>query len=110
MLDLTGKTFGYWTALEPVNKSGRRYWKVRCICGNESEVRTSNLTQGISNSCGCVRYEIRSEKRRSYSDYLAVKKLVIEDDATVNYVKENLNVSLFVARCLVKDWKEQQED
>jgi hypothetical protein len=45
---------------------------------NESEVRTSNLTQGISNSCGCVRYEIRSERRRSYSDYLEVKRAVIE--------------------------------
>lgn len=109
MHDLKNKTFGYWTALEPVKKNNRKYWRCRCICGNENLVRTSNLTQGVSNSCGCVRYEIRSEKRRSYTDYLAVKMAVILEDATVNYVKEQLNVSLFIARCLVKDWKEGSE-
>ncbi|MGM7720591.1 hypothetical protein [uncultured Metabacillus sp.] len=41
----------------------------------------------------------------TYADYLAIKKAVIEEDATVNYVKEKLNIPHIVARCLVKDWK-----
>lgn len=45
-----------------------------------------------------------------YSDYLSVKKAVIDEDATVNYVADNLQITSYLARCLVKDWKEQQEE
>jgi hypothetical protein len=44
-----------------------------------------------------------------YSQYLELKEMVLNDETTVNFVSEFLNVPLIVARCLVKDWKEQQD-
>lgn len=45
-----------------------------------------------------------------YTDYLKVKNEVLEEDATVNYVMEKLSIPLIIARCLVKDWREQQDE
>jgi hypothetical protein len=45
-----------------------------------------------------------------YSQYLELKEMVLNDETTVNFVCEFLKVPLVVARCLVKDWKEQQEE
>ncbi|WP_257148446.1 hypothetical protein [Bacillus sp. AFS073361] len=41
-----------------------------------------------------------------YSDYLELKRMVLNDETTVNYVMEYLKIPYIVARCLVKDWKE----
>lgn len=110
MIDLTGKQIGHWTVVERVKGHPKGGWLCRCACGNEKTVRTERLTSGISKSCGCKRYEIRDgDKRLTYANYLAVKQAVIEEDATVNYVKEKLNISLILARCLVKDWKNESE-
>jgi hypothetical protein len=46
----------------------------------------------------------------NYKKFLEVKKAVIDNDATVNYVADNLQIPTLLARCLVKDWKEQQEE
>jgi hypothetical protein len=32
-------------------------WLCRCECGNETVVRASNLTCGVSTSCGCINRE-----------------------------------------------------
>jgi hypothetical protein len=40
----------------------------------------------------------------TYQDYLEVKKAVIKEEVTVNYVMEKLSIPLIIARCLVKDW------
>ena len=53
--DLTGKTFGYLTAIAPTDKRENRkvIWKCKCICGKEVEVLSTNLTTGRTKSCGC---------------------------------------------------------
>ena len=61
-IDLTGQKFGLLTVLEKDldyvklhNIQGRRvYWKCQCECGNFTSVRTNNLTQGLTKSCGCL--------------------------------------------------------
>ncbi len=54
--DLTGRTFGRLTVLEPVkNKYGQASWRCRCGCGNETVVRTWDLTSGHVASCGCLK-------------------------------------------------------
>ena len=49
-------------------------------------------------------------KKVKYNDYLELKKMVQNDETTTNYVMEFLKIPRIVARCLVKDWKEQQEE
>lgn len=52
--DLTGQTFGRLTALRYV---GRSRWECKCDCGNVCTVQTCNLTNGHTQSCGCIAKE-----------------------------------------------------
>lgn len=56
--DLTNKQFGRLTALYRLEEKPYR-WICRCICGNLSEVRTTQLTRqrGATKSCGCGQRE-----------------------------------------------------
>lgn len=54
--DLSGRRFGRLTACYPVNREDRvrsGYWHCRCDCGNELDVSTGSLLQGLTRSCGC---------------------------------------------------------
>lgn len=57
--DLTGMIFDRWTV---VSHQGKRMsdhtWLCRCSCGNERIVRTANLKNGSSRSCGCLQSEV----------------------------------------------------
>lgn len=58
-IDLTGKKFGKLTVISRaenrVSKNGKKQavWHCRCECGNEKDILASNLTRGLSKSCGC---------------------------------------------------------
>ena len=61
-IDLTGREFGLLTVIAPVPREygsdGRiknLKWKCKCICGNYTEVTSSNLLSGDCKSCGCLR-------------------------------------------------------
>jgi len=61
-INLSGKEFGRWTVLEPSSRQRSNfYWKCRCQCGNEKEVRNTSLTTGVSTSCGCAQKEALTE-------------------------------------------------
>lgn len=53
--DISGQRFGRLVAIEPTDKrlNGSVVWRCRCDCGNECEVRSSSLTSGLTQSCGC---------------------------------------------------------
>lgn len=59
--------FGRWTATGTriiyTLPSGRKIPKVLCVCdcGTEKYVFLSNLTRGLTNSCGCLVKEVSSE-------------------------------------------------
>ena len=54
-LDLRGQRFGRLTVLEPAeNIGGRTAWLCQCDCGNTAVVKTYNLRQGKTTSCGCM--------------------------------------------------------
>lgn len=67
-----GDKFGRLTVIEKAesyvsplgNKQGR--WKCLCECGNISIVHTSNLSRGISTSCGCFAKENTSRVKRKH--------------------------------------------
>ena len=71
--DITGQRFGRWTiaALGPSTERGESQWLCRCDCAEERLVRRSELVNGDSRSCGCLRREttarnqaISARKRR----------------------------------------------
>jgi hypothetical protein len=62
-IDLTGQTFNSWTVTGPSKSvprasgkgSARTHWFCTCKCGNTAWVDSTNLRQGISTNCGCLR-------------------------------------------------------
>jgi hypothetical protein len=55
--DLTGQRFGRLKVVSqlPSGSRGEARWKCDCDCGNETPVRASNLMQGVTRSCGCLK-------------------------------------------------------
>lgn len=59
-IDLTNQRFGSLTAIEIapsfIQPSGKKVsaWKCQCDCGNVINVRTDNLRNGHTTSCGCA--------------------------------------------------------
>ena len=54
-LDLTNQRFGNLVAIERAKNQGRyTCWRCLCDCGNEVIVRTGNLRNGHTQSCGCL--------------------------------------------------------
>ncbi len=64
--DLTGKIFGYITAIEPLEHRHHRYvvWRCVCKCGKEIEVPSGMLLGGHTTSCGCLNMEILQHRNR----------------------------------------------
>lgn len=79
LIDLTGKTFGYWTVIEYI---GNSKWICKCKCGNEQVVGGAFLRKGESKSCGCFRSEYAKNrfsthnlsKTRLYNIWSGIKK------------------------------------
>ena len=56
--DIIGKKFGLWTVLEEIperNKNQKILYKCQCDCGTIKNVVGSNLLNGMSQSCGCLK-------------------------------------------------------
>lgn len=52
--DLTGKRFGRWKILGPIQRRDSIYYiKCECECGTKRFVRKTSLIDGTSISCGC---------------------------------------------------------
>lgn len=64
-LDITGQKFHLLTALEPTKRRSGNciIWKCQCDCGNFTEVALSDLKQGKTKSCGCMRYNSYGEQK-----------------------------------------------
>ena len=57
-IDLTGRRYGRLTVLafEDTNGNGNAMWRVRCDCGTEFTALGTNITRGLTRSCGCLRF------------------------------------------------------
>lgn len=63
---LVGKQFGRLTVLsrdlsKPQGKGCSGYWICQCSCGKICSIMTSQLTSGSTQSCGCLRSELRTQ-------------------------------------------------
>lgn len=64
--DLTGLRFGILTAVEYKGRSGRNAaWLVRCDCGTQKIVKSTNLKRG-QQSCGCLHRQRMSERNATH--------------------------------------------
>lgn len=64
--DLTGQKFGHLTVLKwlgTINHNSK--YLVQCDCGKEYEIYASNLIQGSTTSCGCIKESHGEQKIRS---------------------------------------------
>jgi len=61
-IDITGRRFGRWMALERIAGSK---WMCRCDCGTERAVLSANLRNGLSTSCGCAHREMIVARNRA---------------------------------------------
>ena len=75
--DLTGLRFGSWTALE---YKGDSKWLCKCDCGTIREVKTDNLLQGKSTSCGCS----KSKGENLIKSFLFNAQINFESQKTFN--------------------------
>ena len=60
---LVGETFGRLAVLSPIkgSRAGRRLrYLCQCVCGRQKWVDASNLKNGCSRSCGCLKTELLS--------------------------------------------------
>lgn len=67
-IDLTGQKFGRLEALYDTGerKDGAVVWHCKCDCGNEVDVKSSNLTSGRTKSCGCLRRQRVAEANATH--------------------------------------------
>ena len=60
--DLTGRKFGYLTAISVVGETKYRnkLWLCKCKCGNQKVYPGGKLTSGRATNCGCMTSKIKS--------------------------------------------------
>lgn len=64
LIDLTNQRFGRLVVVEKAFvKNQHTYWRCKCDCGKEKEVRGSLLRNGNTTSCGCYQKERASEQQ-----------------------------------------------
>lgn len=84
--DISDQVFGRLKAVEYMgkNSNGRGAWRCICECGNETVVSVSELLNGGTKSCGCLRNEKSRERMtkhglrytRLYGIWLGMKKRI----------------------------------
>jgi hypothetical protein len=62
-IDLTEKSIGRWFVISRAGSSpgGHARWLCRCMCGTERILDGAVLRDGRSQSCGCIKLEIRQK-------------------------------------------------
>lgn len=79
--NIAGQKFGKLTVLEIDEQTsiekGRVFWKCQCDCGKITSIYSSNLINGITKSCSCIRSSYGEEQ---------IEKILIENN--INYCKE----------------------
>lgn len=65
--DLSGNVFGRVTVLRRVGTRGKQpAWECTCECGNTFVTVSGSLKNGWTNSCGCLREEMRPYLHRTH--------------------------------------------
>lgn len=92
--DLTGMQFGRLTAIASVKleKPHKRFWQCICSCGNTANVKSGYLLRGNTRSCGCLKREDLSNRRRKADGEEGFNQLILKYKYGAR--KRNLEYSL----------------
>lgn len=67
--DLTGRVFNCLTVLGKCDYSmNGAMWHCRCVCGQETDARATQLRNGQKASCGCLRRKPRRAADRQNTE------------------------------------------
>ena len=69
MIDITGNRYGRLTVIRVAQRSVNGthiIWECRCDCGNNTSVRSPDLRNGKTQSCGCLKDEKTSKRFRKH--------------------------------------------
>lgn len=100
--DLSGRRFGRLTVIKREVKSNvknkKPYWLCRCDCGNKKIIKATELKNGKTQSCGCLKIEKIKESNTKHG-MKGTRFYTIWQDmkARCNYVK-NDNYKYYGAR------------
>jgi hypothetical protein len=82
--DISGQSFGRWTAVKRSNERIRRSVAYECVCqcGSAAIVAAHRLVSGVTKSCGCLRNELNATRHvthgrwygRGYKSWGAMKQ------------------------------------
>lgn len=73
-IDETGKKFNKLTFVEYDSYKNRKtYWKCRCDCGNICIVESSNVKNGNTKSCGCLKQKREDVTNKRFARLVAIK-------------------------------------
>lgn len=94
--DLTGQTFGYLTALYPLDerRNGNVVWQCKCKCGNDAQVIAASLISGKTKSCGCYSREVTTKNNtiditgQKFGNLTAIRSTGILDEQTHMFLWE----------------------
>lgn len=65
--NLLGRRFNRLLVIAPAqSKNGRTFWNCQCNCGNQKEIATTPLLNGLTQSCGCLHKERVSEAKKTH--------------------------------------------
>lgn len=72
---MIGSKFGRLmvVGVSPKTNGKHKYWTCKCECGNYRDVRTDNLKQGVTNSCGCITNRCEDLTNRTIGNLKVVK-------------------------------------
>lgn len=67
-INMAGKKCGRWTVVrfDRIFGNGDAGWLCRCDCGNSGIVNGGRLRYGQSQSCGCLRSELKSKRNTTH--------------------------------------------
>ena len=66
--DLTGKTFGILKVERFAFLKGHHaYWRSRCECGTEKDIRQDTLLAGVTVSCSCRKISILKQRPQAHA-------------------------------------------
>lgn len=91
--DIMGRRFGRLVVVDIARANGHRVAKCLCDCGKEAFVASTNLCNGSTESCGCLRIELhaarypghdlRVESAREYKSWRSMRRRCLSPSSHV---------------------------
>lgn len=129
--NISNKTFGRLTALEPTEQRGADgsvIWKCQCECGTIHYASTNSLTTGGISSCGCWRSKgeskinnllfengVNYQTQFWFSDlkdkkYLYFDFAILNDDKSIKCLLEYQGIQHYHPEVLHSSWKNSPQE